>query len=227
MKVKVCGVTRLSDALLASDLGASAIGFVFWERSPRAVDPESAARIARRLPADVAPVGVFVDAAPTWVRGVVGQVGLAAVQLHGGEAVEDWRGLPARVIKALAVRSQSDVEAALRLPAHVTVLLDGHDPVRRGGTGRTVDWTLAAAVARRRRTFLAGGLRPENVSAAIAAVAPYGVDASSGLEAAPGVKAPARLRAFFAAVRATAAGVPAAEQAATGATGRRVDEIDG
>ena len=224
MKVKVCGITRLSDALLASDLGASALGFVFWERSPRAVDPESAARIAGRIPADVAPVGVFVDASPAWVRGVVRRVGLAAVQLHGGEAVEDWRDLPARVIKALAVRSQSDVEAALRLPAHVTVLLDGHDPVRRGGTGRTVDWTLAAAVARRRRTFLAGGLRPENVSAAIAAVRPYGVDASSGLEASPGVKAPARLRAFFAAVRAAAPGAPAAEPAAAG---RMEDGIDG
>lgn len=224
MKVKVCGITRLSDALLASDLGASALGFVFWERSPRAVDPESAARIAGRIPADVAPVGVFVDASPAWVRGVVRRVGLAAVQLHGGEAVEDWRGLPARVIKALAVRSQLDVEAALRLPAHVTVLLDGHDPVGRGGTGRTVDWTLAAAVARRRRTFLAGGLRPENVSAAIAAVGPYGVDASSGLEASPGVKAPARLRAFFAAVRVRAAGAPAAEPAAAG---RMEDGIDG
>ena len=224
MKVKVCGITRLSDALLASDFGASALGFVFWERSTRAVDPESAARIAGRIPADVAPVGVFVDASPAWVRSVVRRVGLAAVQLHGGEAVEDWRGLPARVIKALVVRSQSDVEAALRLPAHVTVLLDGHDPVRRGGTGRTVDWTLAAAVARRRRTFLAGGLRPENVSAAIAAVGPYGVDASSGLEASPGVKEPARLRAFFAAVRAAAPGAPAAEPAAAG---RMVDGIDG
>lgn len=224
MKVKVCGITRLSDALLASDLGASALGFVFWERSPRAVDPESAARIAGRIPADVAPVGVFVDASPAWVRGVVRRVGLAAVQLHGGEAVEDWRGLPARVIKALAVRSQSDVEAALRLPAHVTVLLDGHDPVRRGGTGRTVDWMLAAAVARRRRTFLAGGLRPENVLAAIAAVRPYGVDASSGLEASPGVKEPARLRAFFAAVQARAAGAPAAAPAAAG---RMEDGIDG
>ena len=224
MKVKVCGITRLSDALLASDLGASALGFVFWERSPRAVDPESAARIAGRIPADVAPVGVFVDASPAWVRGVVRRVGLAAVQLHGGEAVEDWRGLPARVIKALAVRSQSDVEAALRLPAHVTVLLDGHDPVRHGGTGRTVDWTLAAAVARRRRTFLAGGLRPENVSAAIAAVGPYGVDASSGLEASPGVKEPARLRAFFAAVRTRADGAAAAEPAAAG---RMEDGIDG
>ena len=203
-KVKVCGITRLPDALLASDLGASAIGFVFWERSPRAIDPQSAARIAARVPADVAPVGVFVDASPAWVREVVQRVGLAAVQLHGDEQVERWADLPARVVKAVAVRSTADVQAALRLPAHVTVLLDGHDPVRRGGTGRTLDWTLAAAVARERRTFLAGGLRPENVAAAIEAVGPYGIDASSGLEASPGVKSPARLRAFFGAVRTAA-----------------------
>ncbi len=213
-KVKVCGITRLPDALLASDLGASAIGFVFWERSPRAIDPQSAARIAARVPADVAPIGVFVDASPAWVREVVQRVGLAAVQLHGDEQVERWADLPARVVKAVAVRSTADVQAALRLPAHVTVLLDGHDPVRRGGTGRTLDWTLAAAVARERRTFLAGGLRPENVAAAIEAVGPYGIDASSGLEASPGVKSPARLRAFFGAVRTAAV------------TGRMVDETE-
>lgn len=202
VKVKVCGITRLSDALLASDLGASAIGFVFWARSPRAIEPPSAARIAARLPADVAPVGVFVDASPAWVRDVVQGVGLAAVQLHGDERIERWADLPVRVLKAVGLRSAADVEAALRLPPHVTVLLDGHDPVRRGGTGRTLDWALAAEVARGRRTFLAGGLRPENVTAAIAAVGPYGIDASSGLEASPGIKAPARLRDFFAAVRA-------------------------
>ena len=213
-KVKVCGITRLPDALLASDLGAAAIGFVFWERSPRAIDPQSAARIAARVPADVAPVGVFVDASPAWVREVVQRVGLAAVQLHGDEQVERWADLPARVVKAVAVRSTADVQAALRLPAHVTVLLDGHDPVRRGGTGRTLDWTLAAAVARERRTFLAGGLRPENVAAAIEAVGPYGIDASSGLEASPGVKSPARLRAFFGAVRTATV------------TGRMVDETE-
>ncbi len=215
VKVKVCGITRLSDALLASDLGASAIGFVFWEHSPRAIDPRSAAQIAARVPADVAPVGVFVNASSAWVREVVQRVGLAAVQLHGDERVEAWADLPARVIKAVGLRSAADVEAALRLPSDVTVLLDGHDPVRRGGTGRTLDWTLAAEVARGRRTFLAGGLRPDNVSAAIAAVGPYGVDASSGLEAAPGVKAAARLRDFFTAVGTAS---PA---------GRVVDQTDG
>ena len=203
-KVKVCGITRLVDAQLACELGASAVGFVFWDRSPRRIDPAAAAAIAAALPAGALTVGVFVDAPAEEIRAVVERVGLGAVQLHGDETAELVRRLPAgvSVIKAVALRSQADVAAALDLPDGLTVLLDVHDPVRRGGTGRTVDWTLAADVARRRRTYLAGGLGPDNVAEAIAAVRPYAVDASSRLEAAPGVKDPARLRAFLAAARA-------------------------
>lgn len=203
-KIKVCGITRSVDARLACELGASAIGFVFWDRSPRRIDPAAAAAIAAELPAEVLPVGVFVDAPAEEIRAVVEHVGLRAVQLHGDETEEQMRQLPSEVavIKAVALRSSADVAAALQLPEELTVLLDVHDPVRRGGTGRTVDWTLAADVARRRRTFLAGGLGPDNVAGAIAAVRPYGVDASSRLEAAPGVKDPARLRAFLSAARA-------------------------
>lgn len=203
-KIKVCGITRLVDAQLACELGASAIGFVFWDRSPRRIDPAAATAIAAALPAGALTVGVFVDAPAEEIRAVVERVGLGAVQLHGDETEELVRRLPAGVgvIKAVALRSPADVAAALDLPDGLTVLLDVHDPVRRGGTGRTVDWTLAADVARRRRTYLAGGLGPDNVAEAIAAVRPYAVDASSRLEAAPGVKDPARLRAFLAAARA-------------------------
>ena len=203
-KIKVCGITRLVDAQLACELGASAIGFVFWDRSPRRIDPAAAAAIAAALPAEALTVGVFVDAPAEEIRAVVERVGLGAVQLHGDETDELVRRLPAGVgvIKAVALRSPADVAAALDLPDGLTVLLDVHDPVRRGGTGRTVDWTLAADVARRRRTYLAGGLGPDNVAGAIAAVRPYAVDASSRLEAAPGVKDPARLRAFLAAAHA-------------------------
>ena len=208
-KVKVCGITRLVDARLACELGASAIGFVFWDRSPRRIDPDAAARIAAALPAGALAVGVFVNAPLEEIRAVVDRVGLGAVQLHGDETEEQIRQLPsgAAVIKAVALRSADDVAAALRLPEEWTVLLDVHDPLRRGGTGRRVDWTLAADVARRRRTWLAGGLGPDNVAEAIAAVRPHAVDASSRLEAAPGVKDPARLRAFLSAARA--AGEPA------------------
>ena len=206
MKVKVCGMTRLEDARLACELGASAVGFVFWDRSPRRIDPRAAAEITSALPAGALAVGVFVDAPVERICELVDRVGLGAVQLHGDEPEEQMRRLPAEVtlIKALSVRSPADVETALGLPDRFTVLLDVHDPVRRGGTGRTVDWTLAAEVARRRRTFLAGGLGPDNVAEAIAAVRPYGVDASSRLEASPGIKDPAKLRTFLTAAGATA-----------------------
>lgn len=201
VRVKVCGMTRLTDARLACDLGASAVGFVFWDRSPRRIDSRTAAEIAAALPAGALAVGVFVNASVERICELVDRVGLGAVQLHGDETEQYMRRLPAGVtlIKALAVRSPADVETALGLPGRLTVLLDVHDPLRRGGTGRTVDWTLAADVARRRRTFLAGGLGPENVAEAIAAVRPYAVDASSRLEAAPGLKDPDKLRAFLAA----------------------------
>ncbi len=196
-KVKVCGITRRDDALLAADLGASAIGFVFWPRSPRYVEPETAAALARELPADVAPVGVFVDPAVSDVRRIAELVGLAAVQLHGDEPATLCDGLPYRVLKAVAVEGETTRDAAGRVPGHITVLLDARDPVRRGGTGRTVDWRVAAGVAARRRIFLAGGLAPENVGAALETVRPYGIDVSSGVEEQPGRKDAGRLREFF------------------------------
>ena len=200
VKVKVCGVTRASDALLASELGASAVGFVFWDKSPRSIQPAQAAEIAARLPPDVAPIGVFIDASPAWIEAVSARVGLAAVQLHGDETPEFCLGLPYRVIKAVPLGEPADVEAAARLPETVTPLVDVDDPERKGGTGRMVDWALAANVARRRRIFLAGGLTPTNVAEAVRLVRPYALDVSSGLEASPGIKSPELLQAFFGAL---------------------------
>lgn len=197
-RVKVCGITRREDALLAADLGASAVGFVFWPHSPRYVEPEAAAEIARALPADVAPVGVFVDPPLDDVRRIAARVGLAAVQLHGDEPATLCDGLPYRVLKAVPVVAGAATRAAAeRVPRRVTVLLDARDPVRRGGTGRTVDWGVAAEVAARRRIFLAGGLGPGNVGEALRTVRPYGVDVSSGVETRPGRKDAGRLRVFF------------------------------
>ena len=197
VKVKVCGITRWDDALLAADLGASAVGFVFWPRSPRYVEPAAAAAIALDLPADVAPVGVFVDPTVSEVQRIAARVGLAAVQLHGDEPATLCDGLPYRVLKAVPVAGPATHAAADRVPPRVTVLLDARDPVRKGGTGQVVDWTLAADVAARRRVFLAGGLRPQNVSDALRTVRPYGIDVSSGVEARPGLKDAGRLRHFF------------------------------
>jgi phosphoribosylanthranilate isomerase len=202
MPVKVCGVTTPDDAELAARLGAAAIGMIFWRSSPRAVDLARARDIARALPAFVTRVGVFVNQAPEDVTAIAEEIGLDAIQLHGDEDpsryLNEWRG---RIIKAVAVKDGSADASAEAVPSAVTVLLDAHDPVKRGGTGLPIDWAAAAAVARKRPVILSGGLTPANVSTAIAAVGPYAVDVSSGVESSPGRKDPAKLRAFFAAVQ--------------------------
>jgi phosphoribosylanthranilate isomerase len=200
-RIKVCGITRLEDARVACRLGASAVGFVFWPKSPRYIDPARARAIADDLEPFVTPVGVFVDQPKAYVEDVAAAVGLGAVQLHGAETAEYIAGLGRRVIKSVGLEAGLDPAVVDALPPGVVVLLDVHDPVRRGGTGRTVDWKLARAVAARRQSVLAGGLRPENVGLAIARVGPHAVDVSSGVESSPGVKDAGRMRAFFEAVR--------------------------
>jgi phosphoribosylanthranilate isomerase len=200
--VKVCGISRTEDAQLAVKLGASAIGFIFWPRSPRYCEPARAKEIAARLPSQITIVGVFVDQPVSDVIDIADRVPLGAVQLHGGEAVEDFDRVRQPLIKAVAVSTSFVHDLVDRLPAGVTVLLDAHDPVRRGGTGQTIDWTTAAQVAARRRTILSGGLHAGNVREAIAQVNPHMVDVSSGVESAPGVKDAKKLQAFFAAVTA-------------------------
>jgi phosphoribosylanthranilate isomerase len=199
-RVKICGVTRAEDARLAADLGAAAVGFVFWPSSPRFVDPYRARDIVRALPPFVTAVGVFVDQPMAHVQSVANLVRLGAVQLHGGETRELYERLPYRVIKAVPVTSAFEVESLAGVPERAMVLLDAHDPDRRGGTGRTIDWARAAEAARVRPVILSGGLTAENVGAAVDAVRPYAVDVSSGVEARPGIKDAARLRALFAAV---------------------------
>lgn len=197
VRVKVCGIRRLEDALLAAELGAAALGFVFWPDSPRFVDPYRARTIAAALPPWVAPVGVFVNQPADYVAGVARLVNLAAVQLHGDEAVQTYERSPYRVIKAVAVNGGFDPASLGAIPPQVTVLLDAHDPIKRGGTGRAIDWSIAARVAAARRTILSGGLNAQNVRSAVEAVRPYGVDVSSGVEGAPGIKDPDKLREFF------------------------------
>src|SRR5262245_54713294 len=201
-RVKVCGICRLEDAQLAVRLGASAIGFIFWPTSPRYCDPARAKEIVATIPNHITVVGVFVDQPVSHVLEIADQVPLGAVQLHGGEAVEDFDRVRQPLIKAVAVTTSFVHDLVDRLPAGVTVLLDAHDPVRRGGTGQTIDWATAARVAARRRTILSGGLHAGNVREAIAQVNPHMVDVSSGVESAPGVKDAGKLQAFFAAVAA-------------------------
>jgi len=202
-RVKICGIRRRDDALLAAELGADALGFVFWPSSPRFLDPDDAREIVAALPPFVSTVGVFVDQPESYVCEVARVLKLSAVQLHGDEALDSYGRVPGRMIKAVPVRAGQDCLAAVTaIPSGVTVLLDAHDPVKRGGTGRTIDWSQAASAAKVRPIILSGGLNAENVGAAVGAVRPYAIDVSSGVEGSPGIKDPAKLRALFAAVGA-------------------------
>lgn len=220
--VKICGITRLQDAELASGLGAGAVGFVFWPDSPRYIAPETARTIAARMPPHVMKVGVFVDEALDRVRHIMDTAGLDGAQLHGHETPEYCQQLMVRlkadptrqaadtvgsgfsrtagrsraVIKAIAMTDNGAVDISAFDP-DVVLLVDAHDAVRHGGTGRTVNWDAAREIAVTRPTILAGGLNAANVKLAVRSVRPYGVDVSSGVESAPGVKDPARLRSFF------------------------------
>jgi len=182
--VKICGITRRQDAQRAAELGASAVGFIFWPASPRFIDPYRARTIVAELPAFVTPVGVFVNQAPSYVNAVASLVRLGAVQLHGDEAPALRSEIERPIIKAVNANAPGDT----LWPGPVTLLVDAHDPVQRGGTGRLADWSAAAQLARHRRVLLAGGLNPLNVSEAVAHVRPFGIDVSSGVESAPGVK---------------------------------------
>lgn len=203
MLVKICGITRRDDASLAVSAGAQALGFIFWPSSPRFVDPYRAKAIVRILPPFVTPVGVFVNQPAEYVNAVAGLVGLGVVQLHGDEDPAYARLMKRPVLKAVSLSG----DGATRWPREVMLLVDAHDPVRRGGTGATANWSLAATLAAERPIVLAGGLTAENVVAAVAAVRPFGIDVSSGVEGAPGVKDPGRLAALFEQLRAVPTGM--------------------
>ena len=201
IRVKICGITSPEDATLAVELGAHLIGLVFWPQSPRFVARLRAREIVSALPAGVDAVGVFVNQTEEAVD-IAHEVGLRAIQLHGDELPDSYRALASAangvsVIKAVAVRDESSVRQALDVPEGTQVLLDAHDVVKRGGTGRTIDWSLASAIARQRGVILSGGLNADNVIEAIEAVRPAGIDVSSGVESSPGQKDPAKLRELF------------------------------
>lgn len=197
MWVKICGITRQEDALMAAELGANALGFVFWPGSPRFVDPTAARTIIRALPEKVVAVGVFVDQPAEQVEAISRDVGLGAVQLHGSETLEYCAGLTLPAIKAVAAGADFCPVTIARWPASVTVLIDADDPDRKGGTGTAANWKSAAEVASARRIILAGGLTPDTVADAIRVVRPFGIDVSSGVESRPGIKEAGRLRRFF------------------------------
>jgi phosphoribosylanthranilate isomerase len=199
MFVKICGITRREDAEAAVAEGASALGFVFWPGSPRFIDPLLAKEIVATLPPSVAAVGVFVNQPASHVNSMASLAGLSVVQLHGDEDGGAAAEMNLPVIKAVSVRDGAFPDR--QWPQGVMLLIDADDPIRHGGTGMTVNWPAAAAVARRRRVLLAGGLRPDNVAEAIRSVRPFGIDVSSGVEQSPGIKDRRLLAALFEAIR--------------------------
>lgn len=207
-KVKICGITNVEDALAAVEAGAEMLGFNFYRRSPRYVAPAEARRIVEQLPAGVLSVGVFVnEEGPGAVSRLASESGVGAAQLHGAETPEFCAGLGGlKTIKALRVGERFEVESVAAFPVGA-VLLDAYVAGEWGGTGRTFDWGLARRARELTpRLILAGGLTPENVAAAVAAVGPFAVDACSGVEVAPGRKSPALMRRFVAAARAAGGG---------------------
>jgi phosphoribosylanthranilate isomerase len=209
VRVKICGITRVQDAIAAAEAGADAIGLVF-AKSPRRVSVLQARRIVAALPPLVSAVGVFVNEKPEAIRTIAQKVGLSAVQLHGDESpriVELLR--PLRVIKAIRVRNAGFVKemqkfASARVSA---ILLDAHSKMVYGGTGKTVDWRMIRKVLSEHTVgqfplqILAGGLNSRNVGEAIATIRPWGVDVSGGVESGPGIKSKVRLREFIASAR--------------------------
>jgi phosphoribosylanthranilate isomerase len=196
VRVKICGTTNLDDAMAAVQAGADALGFVFYGKSPRVVEPKTAAEIIARLPPFVLPVGVFVDEELNVVRRIMEECKIPLAQLHGDESPRYCADLGRSVIKAIRVRDGRDLE---RMAAYQVCgfVLDAFVEGVPGGTGVTIEWDLAAQAQQLGPIILAGGLTPDNVLEAVRQVRPYAVDVSSGVEASPGKKDHAKLRAFI------------------------------
>ncbi|MCX6892952.1 MAG: phosphoribosylanthranilate isomerase [Verrucomicrobia bacterium] len=200
-KVKICGITNLPDARAAADAGADVLGFVFYERSPRFVSLEAAAEIIRELPPFMIKAGVFVNAPEDFVLRAVRDCGLNLLQFHGDETPDYCLQFGLMSMKAFRVRDASSLEAVRSYPTDAW-LLDAYNPDKLGGTGEAFNWDLAReAQTWGRPIFLAGGLNPGNAAEAIRRARPYALDVSSGVEASPGRKDHAKVRAFIEAVR--------------------------
>jgi phosphoribosylanthranilate isomerase len=200
-RVKICGITSLADARVAVDAGADALGFNFYAKSPRHLTIPAAAEISSQLPSFILRVGVFVNAKENEIKRAIGECGLAMLQFHGDEPPEFCLQFGLMSMKAFRIRNAQSVK---ELPKYPTAawLLDAYSAGTRGGTGEKFNWALAVEAQKfGTPIFLAGGLTPDNVAAAVRQVRPFGVDVASGVESAPGKKDHARVRAFIANVR--------------------------
>ena len=201
VRVKICGITRVEDALAAAAAGADAIGLVFYAKSPRAVDIEQARAILAALPPFVTSVGLFVDAERSELERILASVPLDLLQFHGDESVQQCEAFGRPYIKALRVKAGDDIAAQVaRYPSAQGILLDAYVEGVPGGTGEAFDWSLIPQTLSK-PLILAGGLRPDNVAEAVSRVRPYAVDVSGGVEASKGVKDVEKVGAFIRAAR--------------------------
>lgn len=200
VKVKICGITNIDDALLAAGCGADMLGFNFYPNSSRFLKPQEAANITRRLSIDILKVGVFVNSATDDVADIANEIGLDVIQLHGDE--DD------NCIREVSLLTEKPVIKAFRMSADIplgpisrseadAVLLDAAADREFGGSGKTFDWNLIGNLSQNKQVFLAGGLTPENVAEAIRIVCPYAVDVASGVESAKGKKDPEKMKVFI------------------------------
>ncbi len=196
MKVKICGITNIDDALYAAELGADALGFIFVKSSPRFVTPKAARKIIQELPPFIIPVGVFADVPKEEIVEMIEQTGIKCVQLHGNETPEQLAGFPVPVYKSFRVDSSFNPEILRRYKGSA-YLLDTKISGELGGTGKTFNWEIAVKAKECGRIILAGGLTPENIIDAVRIVQPYAVDVNSGVEEHPGKKDQIKLKLLF------------------------------
>ncbi len=200
IKIKICGITNYDDAMAATDYGADALGFNFYKKSPRCIEPEKAAEIIERLPPFVMPVGIFVNEREEKVRDIMFTTGIKVLQFHGDESPEFCERFATRVIKAFQVKDKESLKHMVHY--HVSaLLLDSYRDGVRGGSGVAFDWHLAVVAKTFGRVVLAGGLTPENVVEAVKLVQPYAVDVAGGIEREKGIKDHAKLKKFITEVR--------------------------
>ncbi len=204
MKVKICGITRYEDAALAVELGAWAVGFVFYSKSPRAISPSEAKAIIERLPARVKTVGVFVNESVEEMLRIQKESGIQTFQLHGDESPEVASQLPS-VFKAIRPRHESEMASLRKFSNASYFLVDAYDADAYGGTGNRASTHLALAAKAYGPLILAGGLNSDNVADAIRQIVPDAIDVSSGVEERPGVKDRAKLQKLFEVVGSTLA----------------------